>query len=146
VASILFHLSARLPAALTALGVEELRRPQVRVALGVAGVDARDRGPAGDLRVRGVLLVGIESPPELAEVAPNGGDHHVLDLEGGARVRGVGVPGAGRHADHPLLGHELGHRAVLSMGDRLTRLRHNGWKRSSSATSIANVVRVSRGE
>jgi hypothetical protein len=65
------HLSARLPAALTALGVEELRRPQVRVALGVAGVDARDRGPAGDLRVRGVLLVGIESPPELAEVAPN---------------------------------------------------------------------------
>jgi hypothetical protein len=46
-----------------ALGVEELRRPQVRVALGAAGVDARDLGPAGDQRVRGVLLGGIESPP-----------------------------------------------------------------------------------
>jgi hypothetical protein len=50
-----------------ALGVEELRRPQVRVAPGAAGVDARDLGPAGDQRVRGVLLGGIESPPELAK-------------------------------------------------------------------------------
>src|SRR4051812_34894759 len=75
--------------------VEEVGGAQVRIAVGVAGVDAvdvdLDLGPA----VLGVLLVEEDLAAVDLERAADGGDHGVLGGKPHAAVRGVDVIGAG---------------------------------------------------
>src|SRR4051794_9444064 len=76
------------------LGIEEVGRAQVLVALRLAGVDRRDL----DRPVRpavGDLLLHVEGALELAELAAHVGDPHVLDRELDARVRRIDGPRSG---------------------------------------------------
>src|SRR5258708_7816515 len=59
------------------LHVEEVRRPQVRISIGYARIDARRLDPYLDLRTCHVCLVDIGDPGVPSEVAPNFRDQHV---------------------------------------------------------------------
>src|SRR4051794_31542475 len=70
-----------------ALGIEEVRRLQMRCQVLVLYLDRADRNRAGELAV-------LELRVDLFEAAAEGG-HEVLDAEVGAGVNGGEVPGAG---------------------------------------------------
>ena len=75
------------------LGVEEVRRGQVRVALLIAGIDARDLDVAvQDRRVAG----RVKRACERVKRAADGRDPHVADLEADVRVGWVDVVGPDR--------------------------------------------------
>src|SRR5207245_2210612 len=74
------------------LGVEEVRRTEVAVALGVVRVDGPDVD--GDLEV-GLLRRGrvqLQPAAHATEPAADGAHHHVLHREVDLRVRGIDVP------------------------------------------------------
>src|SRR5439155_23983143 len=80
-----------------ALGVEEVGRAQVRVALGLARVDAGGGDLHLDARIGGVRLVDDDGPFHVGEAAFDRRDHQVLDGELDVRVHGVDLPrGRGR--------------------------------------------------
>ena len=74
------------------VGVEEVGRTQVRVAVGVAGVDRRQDHRRLDARVEGVLG-GHEGAGEVAEHALDLAHHEVADAEPDLGVGGVDGPG-----------------------------------------------------
>src|SRR6266511_2356430 len=76
------------------VGLEEVGRAQVVVALGVVGVDGAEVDGGGD---GGVEWVGCQAQLafEAGEVAADLADHHVADGEGDVGVDGVDRPGSG---------------------------------------------------
>src|SRR4029450_8136186 len=78
------------------IGVEELGRAEVDVALRPAGIDARRPDADLDTAALGVLLVGRDGRTHFLEAPADGGHHHVLDRELDARVRRIELPDGGR--------------------------------------------------
>ena len=77
------------------LRVEEVGRLEVPVALLVVGGEAGGVDLEVDAALRRIVLVPVQRRGELAELPPDGRDHHVLDREPGAAVRRVGFQGEG---------------------------------------------------
>ena len=73
------------------LGVEEVGGPKVRVAVGLAGVDAGAVDARLDLGVPQVL-VGCDLSGQLAEASAHRRNHEVLDGEFHVRMGGVDGP------------------------------------------------------
>jgi hypothetical protein len=78
------------------LGVEEVGRAQVVVAVRLVRVDARDLDDAVRLRA-GRVVASLDRGLECGEAAPYRRDHHVLDRELDARVRLINLPRPGRN-------------------------------------------------
>src|SRR5207244_12797403 len=80
------------------LDVEEVRRAQVYVAIGRAGVDAGRVDDDLDIGAGEVAVLGEQHAPPPREPAANLGDHHVPHREFDAGVPAVDIPPFGRHA------------------------------------------------
>src|SRR5687768_9390301 len=76
-----------------ALRVEEIGAPQVGVAIGDTGVDARNVDGRFDTGLVGVIPVPAEGCLHVLEAAAHGGHHHVLYRELDARMGRVELPG-----------------------------------------------------
>jgi hypothetical protein len=74
------------------LGVEEVGRPQVRIALRIARVDAGGRDRDVDERGRRIVIGRLNRAGHVREAAFHGRDHHVPDRELDVAVRGVDRP------------------------------------------------------
>src|SRR5690606_26826117 len=77
------------------VGVEEVRRAQVRVTVGVVRVDTGGVHAGEDTGRFRLLLVQLDVRFDVGEAALHGGDHEVLHTEANLGVRGVEIPGHG---------------------------------------------------
>src|SRR2546423_4832939 len=74
------------------LGVQEIRRTEMLIALICAGIDARCLQAYLDRRLRHVLLIGVDGPFKVRDSALHRRDHQVLGREFDQRVRWVEFP------------------------------------------------------
>ena len=78
-----------------ALGVEELRRAEVRLEVLVLHEERVGVDRAGQARVS--VVAHVEQRVQLLEATAEGGHGHVLDGEAGGRMCRIEPPGAGRY-------------------------------------------------
>jgi hypothetical protein len=122
-----------------ALRIEEIRAPEVGVALLVARMDGRGIDFDVDFRSRDIGIVQLQIAADGSKLAADIRDHHVADLEMNGRVGRVDRPGRnrgewidrGRHKA-PLPGHwlastsKMGGSGILLAGKDTRRYSKRG--------------------
>src|SRR5882724_8666890 len=76
--------------------IEEIRAPEVGIALLVARMDGRNIDFDVDFRLRDIRIVQFQIAADSTEFAADIGDHHVAYLEMNGRVGRVDRPGRNR--------------------------------------------------